>query len=128
MTTVFAYNDTSPLAAISAEISVLQSRTDSFSQQLLNRRQQDLVLGFLAQCNLVADTILSNASYPQSNPLIAAITAMKATRDSYVVGPVFDAANETVAQMQLQLLTELMSSGQLPAATILSQFSASGPY
>jgi len=127
MTVSFAYGDPSQAAALNAEITLLAARTDTYSQNLLNQRQQELVQVLLAQNNLVAASILSTCSYVTNNPLVAAITALQTLATSYGQTPPGYAANETVDQKQRQLVTELMASGQLPASTILSTMTNTGP-
>jgi hypothetical protein len=117
--------DPSNAYALQQHIAILAQLSDGVAAQQLNQRQIDLVQTLLDLRKLDAGVILSTVPYNSSNPIIAQIAAMTPLAAKYGNTLPGDAARETVGQLQLQLLQELMASAQMPAALILSTMSVS---
>jgi hypothetical protein len=116
-------------AALAAQITTLSSRTDSQSQQLLNQQQQALVNSLIAQGKLNAASILSTVAFRGTLPILAQIAALQADVSAWTTtNPQLatTVSNTTLPQLQAQAVSELMASGQMSAATVLSTMSYVG--
>ena len=103
------------------------SESISDAQHLLDQRQIDLVNTLLDQRRLNADSILSTCPIViKANPLFARITSVQALVTKYGASPPGYQAAEKVDQLQRQLVSELMSSAALPAATVISTMAYMG--
>jgi len=116
-------------AALQAQITTLAARSDTASQQLLNQRQIDLVNTLMAQQKLNASAILSTVTYSGTLPVLSQITATQA-KAAALASSSPAISNElyknTIPQLQVQAVQELMASGQMPASVILATMSYVG--
>jgi hypothetical protein len=124
---------TTDLVAKQAEITglaavVSTSPAYNQAQQLLNQRQQELVLSLIDRNALSAATILSSVSYKGTLPVLTAITSLNNNITTWTTtNPALATASAvTLEALRRQAVAELMASGQMSAATVLSQLSYAG--
>jgi hypothetical protein len=131
MTVVVPNTEKSGALALQAQITTVSARTDSQSQQLTNQLQQSLVNTLIAQGKLSAAAILSTVAFRGTLPVLAQITAAQADVTAWTTANVNQqlattTTNTTIPALQAQAVIELMASGQMSAATVLSTMTYSG--
>lgn len=110
------------------QIAGLSSKNDP-TGQLTNQRQIDLVNTLMAQGKLQAASILSTISYKSTLPILTQLSTAQTNATAWVTKNPAQAAwlnNNVIPSLQVQAVQELMASGAMPAASILSTMSYIG--
>src|SRR5665213_910080 len=126
MTVTVPTNEKTGAAAIAAKITALSAIPSTaphytYSQQLLDQTQRELVNTLLDQRKLQAALIISTLPVTnKSNAFYAKITAQNALITAYGSTAPAIAAGQVLDQLQRQLVAEEMANGQRTAVSILS--------
>jgi len=126
---------TTDLVTQQSKISTLAARPSTApdaaqSAQQLNYEQQNLVLALIDRGALSATAILSTVSYRGTNAILSAITALSNNITTWTTtNPQLATSSAfTLEQLRRQAVTELMASGQMSAASVLSTMAYAGSF
>jgi hypothetical protein len=108
------------------QIAAVGARPDYQSVQHKNQLETELVLSLLDEGKLQAAHVIANVAFKGANPQATAIAKWTALVASYGATGPGNAASLELDKAQRQAVSEMMASGQMTAASVLSSESYSG--